>query len=76
MHRIAEGFSDLLSDILAEAYDVAWCSHPHNLSIIGHAVKGSVNSQSSFAEERFDVERHLHVSCVHFLIPQYDCVEF
>lgn len=75
MHRVAECFSDLFADILAEAEDVAGSTHLHYLAVVGHPVEGGVNSQSPFAKECLYVEWHLHVSSIHILVLQYDCVE-
>ena len=76
MYYIAESFSDLFADILPNANDETGRPHLHYLAVVGHTVEGGVNSQSAFAEECLDVERHLHVGGIHILVLQDDGIEF
>ena len=62
MHWVAETLSNLLADVFPNADDVAWCSHLHDLAVVGHSVESGVDQQTAFAEYRLDVERRLQAS--------------
>ena len=76
MHRVAEGFGNLLADIFAEADDVAGSTHLHNLAVVWHPVECGVYRQTALAEKRLDVEWHFHVGGIHVPILQDDGIEF
>lgn len=76
MHQGAEGFANLFADVLSYAYDVAGSAHFHDLAVVVDTVEGGVNQQAAFAEESFDVERHLHIGGIHILALQDYRIEF
>ena len=76
MYRIAEALSNLFADVLPYPDDIARRSHFHDLPVVGHTVESGVDQQTSFAEHRLDVERHLHVCGVHVFILQDYCIKF
>ena len=65
MHHITKALAKLLADVFSDSDDIAGRSHLHDLAIVWHAVESGVNQQAAFAEERLDVERHLHVCGIH-----------
>ena len=76
MHNVTEALANLFADVLPNTDDVAGRSHLHNLSVVRHAVEGSVHQQPTLAEHRLDVERHLHVGGIHVLVLQDHRIEF
>ena len=76
MYCVAKTFSNLFPDVLPQANDEARRPHLDDLAIVRHAVEGGMYRQSPFAEERLDVEGHLHVSGIHSLVLDDDGVEF
>ena len=76
MHRVAKSLANLFSDVLPHTDDEAWRSHLDNLPVVWHPIKGGMDRQPTFAEERLDVERHLHVCGIHILVLDDDGIEF
>ena len=76
MYRIAEALSNLFADVLPYPDDIARRSHFHDLAVIRDTIESGVDQQTSFAEHRLDVERHLHVCGVHVFILQDYCIKF
>ena len=76
MHHVTEALANLSSDVLSHTDDEAWCSHFDDLAIVRHTVEGGMDRQSSFAEERLNVERHLDVCGIHVLVLDDDGNEF
>ena len=76
MHGVSETFADLFPYVFPQSDDITWRSHLHDLAVVGHTVESGVNQKATFAEQRLDVERHLHVGGIHTFVLQDDCVEF
>ena len=76
MHRVAETLSNLFAYVFPDTDDVAGRSHLDNLTVVRQPVEGGMHQQPSFAEERLDVEWHLHVGGIHVLVLQDHRIEF
>ena len=76
MHHVAEALANLLADVFPNTDDVAWCAHLHNLAVVRDTVESGMYQQSAFAEERLDVEWHLHVGGIHVLVLQDYRIDF
>ena len=76
MHHVTEALANLFADVLPHTNDEARRSHLDNLPVVRHAVKSSVNCQTSFSKERLDVEGHLDISGIHILVLDDDGIQF
>ena len=76
MHCIPKTFPNLFPNVLPQPDDEARRSHFHDLAVVRNTIKGDMNQQATLAEQGLDVERHLHVCCVHAFVLQDDCIEF
>ena len=76
MHHVAEALAHLFAYVFPDTDDVAGRSHLDNLTVVRQPVEGGVHQQPSFAEERLDVEWHLHVGGIHILVLQDHRIEF
>ena len=76
MHRVSKTFANLFPNVLPQSNNKTRCSHLHDLSVVWHTVKSGMNQQTALAEQRLDVERHLHLGGIHVFVLQDDCVKF